>query len=83
MSETKRSNDGGPAFPMKHDPDQWCFYKESPEWKRSAIEGMSLRDYFAAAALSGAVANPNFISAEKRVEAAWYYADAMLKARNL
>jgi len=57
---------GGPAFPVDH----------------ARIHGMTLRDYFAAAALTGILAAPD---SEKRdsyaTEAAWRYADAMLKAR--
>jgi hypothetical protein len=49
--------------------------------------GMSLRDYFAAAAMQGMLANPKL---EKQIiqqgqswieESAWLVADAMLKAR--
>jgi hypothetical protein len=51
--------------------------------KRTHIEGMSLRDYFAAKALAGLLADPNVntpITAS--ISAACYrYADAMLEAR--
>jgi hypothetical protein len=72
-------DDGGPAFPTE-------------ESLGDDREGMSLRDYFAAKALQGLLAAPDFA-----VQAAaargngdvplgtamfcWEYADAMLKAR--
>jgi ribonuclease I len=72
------TKDGGQAFP-------------SPGvalngHQRGACEGMSLRDYFAAQALSGIEASQgnsgNFVSTvEKVVDRAYELADAMLKAR--
>tara|TARA_R110000868_G_scaffold20415_5_gene86426 strand:- start:2294 stop:2509 length:216 start_codon:yes stop_codon:yes gene_type:complete len=63
---------GGPAFPH---PAGW---RRDPE----VSDGMTLRDFFAAAALTGSLANPN---SEKRyshvAELAWRYADAMLTVR--
>ena len=66
---TKMINDGGPAFPTP-----------------SGIQhndGLSLRDYFAAAALKGMLANPNIydICDEAAVLESFEIADAMLKAR--
>lgn len=76
--------DGGPAFPHTHE-----------EFEHGAI-GMSLRDYFAAKALQGLLANssvPNdlFIMGDGTdengsvetyaAESAYDYADAMLAAR--
>jgi hypothetical protein len=63
---------GGPAFPIK-----------GPVMT-SDVQGMTLRDYFAAKALQ------RFIGTEKEggmlydqvAEVAYLYADAMLKARN-
>lgn len=84
--------DGGPAFPKPHDP--W------PNAKGTTVAssvGMSLRDYFAAAALTGLGTwtpnpcvndgdDPNRTDAESvRIrKARWAYAqaDAMLAARN-
>jgi hypothetical protein len=46
-------NDGGPAFPMPH----VCNVNNGTmEWGET---GMSLRDWFAGQALTGALANPN------------------------
>jgi hypothetical protein len=45
--------------------------------------GMSLRDYFAAAALTGAMANPNTVSTQISIAlAAYLCADAMLAERD-
>ena len=65
-------NDGGPAFPPHWDP------KTHPS-------GMSLRDYFAAAAMQGMVAQPESGGwpAEGIAKAAYQQADAMLKAREV
>lgn len=45
------------------------------------IEGMTLRDYFAAAALSGLMANPNDKTGLDMVERSFQLADAMLAER--
>ncbi len=72
-------HDGGPAFPGNDfsDPD-WYKKPMIPQFK-----GMSLRDYFAAAALQGLLSNKEgydrswaFASKE-----AYQYADEMLAAR--
>ena len=67
-------NNGGPAFPMANDSDK----------KYNWIEkGMTLRDYFAAQALMGIYASPNFHT-ETMFDAAteaYEMADAMLQAR--
>jgi hypothetical protein len=61
-------NDGGPAFP-------------TPAGIQHN-DGMTLRDYFAAAALQGLMANPNQIKSWREyVECAYQTADVMLKAR--
>lgn len=44
-------------------------------------DGMSLRDYFAAAALQGFCANPNLKPDLPLIFTAYKYADAMLHAR--
>jgi hypothetical protein len=44
-------------------------------------QGMTLRDYFAAQALAGILANSNPHSEEWTVRRAYEHADAMLKAR--
>ena len=63
-------NTGGPAFPR---------VVEQPNGYMKAVEGMTLRDYFAAKALQGMSAD---ISDEVRA-ARWCYemADAMIQAR--
>jgi len=63
---------GGPAFP------------HPAGWRRDPhiSDGMTQRDYFAAAALTGILANPNFDRQCSYVtEIAWQYADEMLKKR--
>jgi hypothetical protein len=68
-------NDGGPAFARDTHMD-----KEIGLYVRQ--EGMSLRDYFAAAALQGILARGQTLSSKKDegIEA-FQYSDAMLKAR--
>ena len=63
-------NTGGPAFPQPTD--------STLSW-----QGMTLRDYFAAKAMQGLLANPNGIPAyyNNIMEASFEVADAMLKAR--
>jgi hypothetical protein len=63
-------NDGGPAFPMGY----------HPEGNSADHFGMTIRDYFAAAALQGNLIEP---TASNDDVAKWAYslADAMLKAR--
>jgi hypothetical protein len=63
------NNTGGPAFPVAYGGGR--------------IEGMTLRDYFAAKAMQAIIGDPkskestpSFVS-----EWAWKHADAMLKAR--
>jgi hypothetical protein len=62
-------DDGGPAFPI---PGGGC-----------PASGISIRDYFAAAALAGTAANPSFRNETWKEHAAASYraADAMLAAR--
>ena len=67
---TKMINDGGSAFPMGY----------HPEGSNNDHFGMTLRDYFAAAALQGNLIEP---TASNDDVAKWAYslADAMIKAR--
>lgn len=60
---------GGPAFPLGNTPEEW-------------MNGMSLRDYFAAKGLS-ILSNPNAYGADPAQVAEYAYAiaDAMLKER--
>lgn len=84
---------GGPAFPAgivrksrpAHDPGADFYVTDFTEPRNA---GMTLRDYFAAKAMQGMLANPNqdyaplTIRAQEAVVAGAYeMADAMLKAR--
>ena len=69
-------NTGGPAFPRPASPaHEYGFHKHQ--------DGMTLRDYFAAKAMQGIVANPNAqgMSYREISDRAYTQADAMLKAR--
>lgn len=74
MSDIK---DGGPAFPFLE------FHGAGPEYQQH--KGLSVRDYFAAKALSGLLASRSSSSTYflAKDDAAYVYAiaDAMLKAR--
>lgn len=60
---------GGPAFPTNH-----AMAENS--------EGMTLRDYFAAKAMQGFAADPNYgAKLSVMAECAYEWADAMLEAR--
>jgi hypothetical protein len=60
---------GGPAFPMQYADDSYQ-------------TGMTLRDYFAAKAMQGILASPHYRgSAFVNADAAYRFADAMMKAR--
>jgi glycerol-3-phosphate dehydrogenase len=76
-------NTGGPAFPTPeiHDKHPWG---ESPLCRHERAEqGMTLRDYFAAKALQGMLAENGGGATDNEQLAEWAYhlADAMLKAR--
>jgi len=76
-------DDGGAAFPVTP------IFSESHGWLRPceimhSAEGMTLRDYFAAAALQGLAVNAhNFdnMSDKSIAENAYLIADAMIEAR--
>jgi hypothetical protein len=73
MSNT---NTGGPAFPHEY------FDKQLNQGR--VMHGMTLRDYFAAKAMQGFMANKsNPMHYQPEEDAQWAYtiADAMLKAR--
>lgn len=67
------SNHNPPAFPV------------APDGGSRVVYGMSLRDYFAAKALEGMLANPdrvgNSIKFEGWAKQAYHFADAMLTER--
>ena len=61
------------AFPSGHDPKTG-----------TADKGMKMRDYFAAKALQGMLAEPSLkATPEEFAERAYMVADAMMKARDL
>ena len=61
------------AFPSGHDPKTG-----------TADKGMKMRDYFAAKALQGMLAEPSLkATPEEFAQKAYMIADAMLKARDL
>ena len=74
---TNQINDGGPAFPNVPSDPQYS------DWDR----GMTLRDYFAAAALQGFLAASHTIGNcpvnDLYAMHAYNLADAMLKAREV
>jgi len=74
---------GGPAFPTKN-------YQDVVPLATGYSEGMTLRDYFAAKALQGLLANPKLSETILKhggahgrwiEDSAWAFGDAMLKAR--
>lgn len=75
---TDTINDGGPAFPTQ----TFC-YDGQGQILQYQEPGMTLRDYFAAAALQGITARTH-INSDMRgwAELAYKHADAMLAERN-
>jgi hypothetical protein len=70
------TNTGGPAFPTTKPLEHWG----------DPNQGMTLRDYFAAKAMQGFMANKsNPMHYQPETDAQWAYmiADAMLKARDV
>lgn len=77
------TNDGGPAFPRPLSLTKPKEVKEAQlgDWFSGAQDGMSLRDYFAAQAMSGLL-SPGHGSDPKHISILSYrIADAMLKER--
>lgn len=71
---SNKINDGGPAFPLQ---------SIGPEFQ-PGYSGMTLRDFFAAAALQGMLARGQSLSSKKdEVFEAFKYSDAMIKAREV
>ena len=71
---------GGPAFP--HDK----YMKNGDQWGTYAHGGMSLRDYFAAAAMTGLCSGQHWPMAsdgEEMARRCFIFADAMIAARLL
>ncbi len=71
----RKIDEGGYAFPRA------ATETNNPNMFFEPQEGMTLRDYFAAAALQGILANPIDVRPETVVKASYEYADAMLAAR--
>jgi hypothetical protein len=70
------TNTGGPAFPFE--------YFDEQLQRARVMHGMTLRDYFAAKAMQGFMANKaNPMHYQPEEDGRWAYliADAMLKAR--
>ncbi len=68
-------NDGGPAFPIPSDGHT-----------HGTEGGMTLRDYFAARALSGYLSDPTWredIDMDRTARFAYCMADAMIRAREV
>ena len=83
--------DGGQAFPC-FKPEGPLMQDGGPEWPAEVIPGMTLRDYFAAKAISGELAAEDFgegdivalrsdENAAIMARRAYHLADAMLAAR--
>jgi hypothetical protein len=68
---------GGPAFPSKKRIQRAGYATQEFE----PVDGMTLRDYFAAKAMQGILADPSTPEIMDIAGAAYEMADAMLKAR--
>lgn len=74
---------GGYAFPIQNADFQTFLPSTVDEYKRIQ-SGMTLRDYFAAKAMQGRLANPDWLASDEKTAAdAYQIADAMLKAREV
>ena len=82
MSDEKKVNDGGPAFPETRWDDKT---RQDVQWT-----GMTLRDWFAGQALAGLCSNPKYAEALAKADTtlgqhvgitAFGAADAMLRER--
>ncbi len=74
------TNNGGPAFPG----EQLVYRAGYQNSERAPVPGMSLRDYFAAKAIGGALSGGTFDYSciEDEARMAYEIADAMLAARD-
>jgi len=72
------SVDGGAAFPS---PGVVLRDRHGDMSQQGAYEGMTLRDYFAAAHMQGRASIMGFVDMDLDAEQAYKQADAMLKAR--
>lgn len=74
---TDTLNDGGPAFPCEE--EKITSFSGCPVTIQHS--GMSLRDYFAAAALQGLIVSTSYETAALCAEDAYMLADTMLAER--
>jgi hypothetical protein len=72
-------DDGGAAFPI----DSYMLNPNATEKEIKEAQGMTLRDYFAAAALQGMMGNRSLVALYGAVmaEKSYFLADAMIEAR--
>jgi hypothetical protein len=68
------NNTGGPAFPVE--------YYDAQLDKRRVMQGMTLRDYFAAKAMQGMMVDVEQPRCDYIAKQAYAIADAMMEARN-
>ena len=86
-----QQEDGGPAFPVPND-GEWLDPETCTQWR--PFFGMSIRDYFAAAAMAAFISNESRVSAMAHATdgqegivdfaialSAYNMADAMIEAR--
>jgi hypothetical protein len=86
---TDKKHDGGPAFPSIAPEFAGISSDGEERYENGPTGGMTLRDYFAAKALAALLGRIDTVSGdyvtnatpEQGAEAAYRYADAMLKAR--
>ncbi len=76
-------NDGGPAFPTAATATTHGFYQDGQPCMThyGSRSGITVRDYFAAAALQGILADGGGASWDDDAKNAFKASDAMLKAR--
>jgi hypothetical protein len=74
-------DDGGAAFPI----DSYMLNPNATEKEIKEAQGMTLRDYFAAAALQGMMGNCSLVDTFSghavMAEKSYFLADAMIEAR--
>jgi hypothetical protein len=78
MAEIK---DGGPAFPRSVEAVASVNRFGREDYRIESVGGMSLRDYFAAAAMRGLVSSVADVDVPWAAGKAYELADAMLQAR--
>lgn len=74
---------GGPAFPSLNPTMTGIDSDGTERWETEPCGGLTMRDYFAAKAMQGMLANSRTegTMAADVIDAAWAVADAMLEAR--